>query len=302
MAKLAATNDENDSEQRDIDQDTGKADADNEESPGSSISWEDGDLGTLTDVDGDGNTTVEITAQHLIIDPPVRVKPPPFKPQTDAEEIINNCALNGEADCDWSTLRPLIEERIVEIFNLYNRDYQDPIVEEAPTPVAEKKADESSSTDSTPEIGPVPLVVSQPVSSLTRSAAIDNSSTAVKHVQSSILSCLGEFVFAPFTVQRLCEVVLEPERYYETAAKLTRGIRKILEVSPAFTQKLDQSILQKAHDASLANKDASSNNLETKAEKDQTDERESKRLREDCDSSDNANKKFQKLEGVPEES
>ena len=32
---------------------------------------------------------------------------------------------------------------------------------------------------------------------------------------------------APFTVQRLCEVALEPERYYETAAKLTRGIRKV---------------------------------------------------------------------------
>jgi hypothetical protein len=45
----------------------------------------------------------------------------------------------------------------------------------------------------------------------------------------------------PFTLQRLCEVLCEPERYYQTAAKLTRGVHKVLLVDPKFNAFLTPS-------------------------------------------------------------
>lgn len=38
----------------------------------------------------------------------------------------------------------------------------------------------------------------------------------------------------PFTLQRICEILCDPGRYYKSTAKLTRGLHRCLQITPEF--------------------------------------------------------------------
>ena len=65
-----------------------------------------------------------------------------------------------------------------------------------------------------------------------KDAEVDESeSKATKAHCEYIVKCLEEFESAPFTLQRICELITQPSLHYKKVNKLLYGIEKLVSVS-----------------------------------------------------------------------
>ena len=70
-----------------------------------------------------------------------------------------------------------------------------------------------------------------------------------------LIGKLDNFTGTPFTIQRLCELIIEPKKYYKTTAKFLRAVEKnIMVVS---TVQLDGSLITRSLPAAVTNGDLS---------------------------------------------
>eukprot|EP01001_Neometanema_parovale_P013073 NODE_9431_length_642_cov_143.969171_g9165_i0.p1 GENE.NODE_9431_length_642_cov_143.969171_g9165_i0~~NODE_9431_length_642_cov_143.969171_g9165_i0.p1 ORF type:complete len:137 (+),score=24.85 NODE_9431_length_642_cov_143.969171_g9165_i0:56-466(+) len=66
----------------------------------------------------------------------------------------------------------------------------------------------------------------KPVLSLAIQECLGNGTAEFNEDRDDIISCLDSFSGPPFTLQRLCEILVEPERYYKTKEKIAFAMAK----------------------------------------------------------------------------
>ncbi|EDO48233.1 predicted protein [Nematostella vectensis] len=71
-----------------------------------------------------------------------------------------------------------------------------------------------------------------------------------------LLDCLDSFTSPPFTIQRLCELMVEPKRHYKNSEKFMRGIEKNVLVVSSLADENEEPLVNNidtAHTSSIPN-------------------------------------------------
>eukprot|EP00735_Rhodelphis_limneticus_P004864 TRINITY_DN16517_c0_g1::TRINITY_DN16517_c0_g1_i1::g.1871::m.1871 TRINITY_DN16517_c0_g1::TRINITY_DN16517_c0_g1_i1::g.1871 ORF type:complete len:154 (-),score=24.09,sp/Q6DCQ0/P4R2B_XENLA/31.88/1e-15,PPP4R2/PF09184.6/1.9e-26 TRINITY_DN16517_c0_g1_i1:710-1171(-) len=114
----------------------------------------------------------------------------------ELDSIISQIAATGLVYFEWSLLRPLLGEKLKKVIIDFNEK-------------AGKGA--LNETLATPTLADAP-------------------STLQEHIE-QLIELLDDFSGAPFTIQRLCELLLNPGRHYRTSQKLLTAFDKLLTVT-----------------------------------------------------------------------
>eukprot|EP00035_Acanthoeca_spectabilis_P005445 m.113671 g.113671 ORF g.113671 m.113671 type:complete len:263 (-) comp13031_c0_seq1:44-832(-) len=94
---------------------------------------------------------------------------------------------------------------------------------------ADPLSDLDRSSSSTAPISP-----GRDLHALSTGPAIRNDRDTVEALQKEVLERLSRHTSPPFTLQRICEILCDPGRYYKSTAKLTRGLHRCLQITPEF--------------------------------------------------------------------
>lgn len=86
-------------------------------------------------------------------------------------------------------------------------------------------------------------------------AGVNSDSVSFDEMQSRLVSCVNKFNSAPFTIQRLCELLVDPNKHYKTMEKFMRAIEKNLLVISTVDQFGNKIVKEAVHRESLMSSD-----------------------------------------------
>ncbi|KAG8811395.1 hypothetical protein FRC18_003535 [Serendipita sp. 400] len=139
----------------------------------------------------------------------------------DQESLLSKATESGDVE-DWDALKELVKSQITANVAEYARRGPDPLIE---------RSNQPSTTDGLVILPPKPRANS-PKFGLTRTLPSNMTEAEAKEMLDNILTMLENFSDAPpFTIKRICELVLSPREHYRTVGKYLRGLEKTLLVT-----------------------------------------------------------------------
>lgn len=128
----------------------------------------------------------------------------------ELEDYLQYVAKTGETIFKWSSLKYLFREKLLSVIKHFNEDSPRLEGELGPQPIASRHYRSYLTCDPPAEIPNYPNV--DPFNYET--------------MKSSLLERLDLFTAAPFTVQRLCELLIDPRKQYSRIDKFMRALEK----------------------------------------------------------------------------
>ncbi|KAJ7063169.1 PPP4R2-domain-containing protein [Mycena amicta] len=133
-------------------------------------------------------------------------------------ELLQHIASTDSFDSEWSPLRDAIKHKLQQNIDLFLSTPDRP-----PLPPSFQPLATASGGLKLPPFPPHRTILPVPPSYMTAQEAAD--------MKAELFTLLDQFDSAPFTIQRVCELCLEPKKHYNSVGKYLRAVEKALLVT-----------------------------------------------------------------------
>lgn len=134
----------------------------------------------------------------------------------EESKILERLALNEHDETPWPEVRRMLRQRIAQAIEMLD---DKPVITTTDKKQESEDKEEEEGEDKTPAVA------------TSKEDDDDNRLKDMRDLEERINYCLHTFDEAPFTIQRIAELVAWPERHYRSVVKFLRAIERVVYVT-----------------------------------------------------------------------